>query len=281
MNALTLGLLAALCWGIHDITIRYLSSRVPLLAALLLVLTVGALFQIGAVTLVGSNLALTATSFGLSLASGFFFLMASLGLYFAFERGPVRLVAPVIASYPILSIGYAAVSGSTVTLFQGAAVLAIVGGVGLVAALSEDDPGTIPPAGPTILLSTVSAIGFASTFKLGQMAAELSGELTTTLIARLTALILLVLIILSRRAAFWPGRVAILPLAIMGLLDGVALISVISAAPLPNPEYASVASSLFGLLTVVLAWAFLRERMSMPQWAGCLITFAGIGYLAL
>ena len=281
MSALTLGLVAALCWGIHDITIRYLSSRVPLLAALLVVLVVGAVFQVVAVAIVASASILTGPAIGLSLASGFFFLMASLGLYFAFERGPVRLVAPVIASYPILSISFAALTGSTITSLQGLAVLAIVGSVGLVAALSEDDPADVPAAGPTIVLSVISAIGFASTFKLGQMAAEISGELTTTLIARLTALGLLILILLVRRATLWPGKAALVPLVIMGLLDGVALISVMSAAPLPNPEYAAVASSTFGLLTVVLAWAFLRERMSAPQWAGCLIAFAGIGYLAL
>ncbi len=281
MNALTLGLVAALCWGIHDITIRYLSSRVPLMAALLVVLTVGALFQLAAITIVGADAALTTTSVGLSVASGVFFLVACLGLYFAFERGPVRLVAPLVASYPILSVIFAALSGSTITIFQGMAVLAIVGGVGLVAALSDDDPENSPKAGPTIFLSMISAIGFASTFKLGQMAAELSGELATTLIARLTALTVLGVIILSRRAEFWPGRAALLPLTMMGLLDAIALISVVSAAPLPNPEYASVASSMFGLLTVVLAWAFLRERMTPPQWTGCIMAFTGIGYLAL
>ena len=67
----------------------------------------------------------------------------------------------------------------------------------------------------------------------------------------------------------------------MGILDGIALLAVISAAPLPNPEYAAVTSSMFGLLTILLAWVFLRERMTLPQCAGCLLAFSGVGYLAL
>ncbi len=278
---MTLGLIAAMCWGIHDITIRYLSSRVPILAALMCVLIVGAIFQFGVIASTGTVSWPVGTGLVLTLGSGVAFLIASLGLYFAFERGPVRLVAPLIASYPILSIGFAMMTGASISMAQGAAVLAVVAGVGVVAALSDDNPDDVPSFGPTIALSLMSAIGFATTFKLGQMAAEHSGELVTTLIARLTALLLLAVIILARRAPIWPGKTALLPLAVMGVLDGIALICVISAAPLKHPEHAAVASSTFGLLTVVLAWAFLRERMSMPQWTGCLIAFAGIGYLAL
>lgn len=281
MSALTLGLVAALCWGIHDITIRYLSRSVPLLAALLVVLIVGAAFQLAALVITGHGFAMPATALALSLAAGVAFLVASLGLYFAFQRGPVRLVAPLIASYPILSMGFALAAGASVTLFHGLAVLAIVAGVGIVAALSDDSDDDTPPIGPTIALSLIAAAGFAGTFKLGQLAALSGPELPTTMIARLTALALLIALITARRAPFWPGKRALVPLVIMGVLDGIALMAVISAAPLPNPQYAAVTSSTFGLLTIVLAWAFLRERMSAPQWAGCLLAFAGIAFLAL
>ncbi|BBU57745.1 hypothetical protein KU6B_40100 [Mameliella alba] len=45
MSALFLGLVAAVCWGLHDIAIRYLSRTVPLMGALLVVLLTGLAFQ--------------------------------------------------------------------------------------------------------------------------------------------------------------------------------------------------------------------------------------------
>ncbi|MEM9577850.1 MAG: DMT family transporter [Pseudomonadota bacterium] len=281
MSALALGLLAALCWGIHDITIRYLSKSVPLMAALLTVLIVGAVFQASILAVLSATFVFEPRALALACGAGVAFLFANLGLYYAFERGPVRIVSPLIASYPILSILFAVASGASVSVFDWVAVLAIVIGVGLVAAVSDPAEDHSPPLGPTVVFSLISACGFAGTFKLGQLAAEVSGELPATLIARLTALVCLVLVIGYKAGPFFPGRRALIPLCIMGLLDGIALLSVISAAPLANPEYASVAASVFGMLTILLAWAFLKERMSAPQWAACLLTFAGIAFLAL
>lgn len=281
MTALNLGLVAALCWATHDVTIRYLSKSVPLLAALFTVLCVGALFQAAALIVMPEGFEIEKTSFLLAIGAGLAFLAASLGLYYAFERGPVRIVSPLVASYPILSILFALWTGARVSLPDWMALLAIVLGVGLVAFLSDKDSDNIPPIAPTIALSLLSAIGFASTFQLGQMAAEISGELTTTLIARITALVCLAGIIGLRSARIYPGHKALIPLCIMGVLDGIALLSVISAAPLANPQYASVASSIFGMLTIILAWAFLKERMSSAQWGACLLAFSGIAYLAL
>ncbi len=281
MSALALGLIAALCWGIHDITIRYLSRSVPLLAALLTVLLVGAVFQLGAILILGESIRVPMQALWLAIGAGISFLVASLGLYFAFERGPVRLVAPLIASYPILSVSFAVLLGAQITFAQIVAVLAIVVGVGIVAALSDGSDDDTPPIWPTIGLSLIAAAGFASTFKLGQLAALAGPELPTTMVARLTALVLLIIVVLLRGARSWPGRRAHFPLFVMGTLDGVALMAVISAAPLPNPEYAAVASSTFGLLTILLAWLFLREKMSLSQWGGCILAFSGIAYLAL
>jgi len=46
-------------------------------------------------------------------------------------------------------------------------------------------------------------------------------------------------------------------------------------------EFAAVAASTFGMITIILAWLFLKERMTPGQWFGVAICFFGIGYLAL
>ena len=67
----------------------------------------------------------------------------------------------------------------------------------------------------------------------------------------------------------------------MGGCDALALALVQAAGGLPNPEFASVAASVFGMVAVLLAWAFLKEKMRAPQWFAVTLVFAGIGYLAL
>ena len=174
-----------------------------------------------------------------------------------------------------------AFNGVAISPWQWFAVVGIILGVSIVAALSDDSNEDIPAKGPTILLAMVSAVGFASTFALGQHAAELSNELPATLVTRVTALLALAAIIAAWRLPFWPGRSALPMLVMMGIADGIALFCLVSAGGLPDAQYAAVAASIFGLLTIVMAWAFLRERMTLPQWGGCLLAFAGVGYLAL
>lgn len=281
MNAIGLGLIAACAWAVHDLLVRMVSQKVSMFAALFWVLLAGLGFHLCIMLTNGGLVLPIGRGLWLSVASGMFFLVASLGLYGAFQRGPVRLVAPIISSYPILSVTWAALGGAEVSGLQWLAVLGIVLGVSMVAALSDADKSTGHAMGPTILLAGVSSLCFAGTFALGQMASAASSEMAATLVTRATTLALLFGIITALRLPIWTGGRAAWVLTGMGALDAVALLSVLAAGGLANPQYASVASAMFGLLTVVLAWAFLRERMSVAQWFGCLLAFCGIGYLAL
>lgn len=281
MNTLALGLIAALCWGFHDICVRFLSQKVAIPACIFIVLLSGLVFHTGLMGVTGEFHPLPARAVWLALGAGVFFVIATFGLYYAFARGPVRLVAPLIAGFPILSVALAAILGTPVSALQWGAVLAIVVGVASVAALSDTSSDETPPIGPTILFALVSAVGFAGTFSLGQYAADISHEMPATLVTRLMAVALVVVILVMFKLPFWPRRRALPLLITMGFADGIALYCVLAAGGLPDPQYAVVTSSMFGLLTILLAWMFLKERMTLPQWVGCGVAFAGVGILAL
>jgi len=280
MMSLSVGLVAALCWGLHDICVRYVSQRGGILPALTTVLVVGTLILVPPAIHQGGWDAMSLRAAGLAVVAGGAFFVAYIGLYRAFEIGPVRLVAPVIAAYPVLSVGWAALRGQSVTPDQWLAVGAVIAGVAIVGLLTGpgESHGNKRAA---VVWAILGGCGFAATFALGQSAAHAGAELPVIVITRATAALVAIAAMAASGGLRLPTRKALPLLGVMGLLDCVALGIVIAAAGMARPEFASVAASTFGMITVILAWAILRERMTGGQWLGVLLTFAAIGYLAL
>ena len=280
MLSLTLGMIAALAWGVHDICVRYVSQHGGVLPALMTVLVGGSIFLLPISGAFGDWSEMGALSYGFSILSGLLYLVGAIGLYNAFSIGPVRLVAPIIGAYPILSIGWAAVMGQPVYLDQWMAVIAVVIGVAIVSVLSdqEESGGSQRTA---IGWSLLGAVGFALAFAVGHIATQAGSELPVVLVTRLAATAGILMVLLASKGPKLPERSAWPLLALMGLLDAIALGIVIASGNLHRPEFAAVAASTFGMITIILAWLFLKERMTPPQWIGVAISFAGIGYLAL
>lgn len=280
MLSLIFGLVAALCWGVHDICVRYVSQQVGAFPALTTVLLVAVLLTTPAALILGDWAAMGLQSYALAAAGGAVFTVAYLGLYKAFEIGPVRLVAPILGAYPALSVGWAALSGRPVPWDQWLAVVGVITGVGIVGFLSSDsDSGGSRRA--AVIWAVIGGLGFAATFALSQAAAHTGSEFPVILITQIFAVLGAIILLLATGGIRLPSRRALPMLAFMGLLDCVALGIVIAAAGMARPEFAAVAASTFGMITVVLAWVILRERVSPGQWAGVAITFTAIGYLAV
>ena len=277
--SLSLGLLAALCWGVHDICVRYVSQRTGIMAAIFTVLCFGALLLAPICVYFGNWEDLTNPALKRASLSGGLFALAAVGLYQAFAIGPVRLVAPIIGSYPILSVGLAAWSGEDISALHVVAVLAIVFGITVVAkGDTENSQGAQRQA---ILWATASAIGFFGSFAAGQAAAALGAELPIILLTRLVGIFTICCIALPYQINL-RSSVAQLPLlAAMGALDAVALAVVIYAGTQTFATFASVTASVFGLVTIVLAWAFLKEKITPKQWMGVFLVFLSIIILGI
>ena len=276
MLSLLFGLGAALSWGLHDFILRGVAGRANAALLLTLSLATGSLVLLPLALWQGWQ-GMTAAAFGAAALSGVALVLASVGLYRAFAIGPVALVAPICGAYPLGSLALAALAGRAVALPDVLAVLTIIAGIALVAREPGQAAGSRRAA---ILWGVAGACGFALTFHFGQVAARMAGEFPATLVARLLALALLLLWVASRRLPLAPMRRVWRPMALMGALDVAALVLVAAAGALPHPEHAAVASSVFGIVTILLAWRFLGEALRPVQAAGVALVFAGIATLA-
>ena len=278
--SLLLGLVAALAWGIHDVSVRKVSQTGSLIAPLFWVLAIGTALVLILWPLVGGGVPRGGAARD-ALAAGALFGLGGAALYKAFSIGPVRLVAPTIGAYPILSMLFALAAGTPVTAWQWLAVLAVVAGIGLVASGADEGDAAHGSRVSAILWSLAAGAGFAASFALGQEASHGGGGLGPLAVTRLAACAAVLALAALLRQSLRPPPGALPLLALMGTCDAIALGAVLAAGNLARPEFASVAAAMFGLVTVVLAWAILRERMTARQWAGVALAFGAIGWLSI
>jgi drug/metabolite transporter (DMT)-like permease len=278
MESLFLGLTAALVWGLHDFSVRRVSAAANAGALYLLVLGFGVLWILPFALASPGWADLTAGLVGFTSLAGLIYAFGVYALYRAFAIGPVRLVAPICGAYPLLSVALAMAQGQEITALVWLAALAVVAGVGLVARGEGGDASGDRRA--AILWAIAAATGFFASLGMLHAAAEEAADVPVALVARIAGCAgILVLVLLQRvpvRPAFsvWPM------LAVMAALDLGGMFLVTAAGSFDRPEFASITSSCFGLVTVLLAWRFLAEPVRPVQWLGIMTVFAGVAVLS-
>ena len=291
MQALAFGLVAALAWGVHDILVRYVSRAFGVIDSLFFVLLFGAFVWLGIGFAFGDLRDIEASGIGLAMLAGFCYACAYIGHYNAFAKGPVRIVAPIIGTFAVLAFVIAAIMGKEITALQWAAVCALVLGIALVANRADEEADGQAQEKPQCSFAMLmgfciaAVFGFGFTFALGQAVSAEHDPFSGVLVTRVTATACIALVYGYLRAK--GKRTAVrfsmnqwLLLLLIGALDAIALGAVLAAGIYPNAEYASAASSVFGLITVLIAWIVLKEMINRIQWSGIIVTFASIAFLA-
>lgn len=253
-----------------------MSQQADTAACMLLVLSTGCVCLLVASLLSGAGD--PARGHGLDeVLSGVAFAAATYSLWRALGCGPVRLVVPVVAGFPVVSLLLAMSDGEQVAAAKWVLVLIVITGVAMVTR-GESKAESLSIA-PPIFWSLLSAISFAVTFWLGQQAMA-EGETWQVLLVTRAVAVLVVLLFMPLTGGFrWPLRRDVPILVNMGLLDTAALALVLFAGRLPGGLYATVTASLFGVLTILLARVFLNERLIPLQWLGVVVTFSAIAVL--
>jgi uncharacterized membrane protein len=298
--AIILGLTGALCWGGADFAARFASRRVGAYRTLFfmqffgfIALSVYLKFRGGFFEGITPGW----HPWALAALAGVINMIASLSLYYSFQIGVMSIVAPVSSAYPALTVALAIASGERITALRGAGLAVTLVGVILAATTFtsaaastlyetavEESATKETAAKETAHLSKgvgwaiLAALGFGVLFWfLGFYVVPAVGPTISVWVIRLTSFsVLAIAAIPARQSLNLPRGSVWWLLAAVGFLDTAAFVANNAGLHTGQVSVVSVLASLYGAVTVVLAWLFLREKLERSQWFGIILIFAGI-----
>lgn len=279
-----LGLVAALCWSIHDLLARRFAGHLGPFRMSFWIMLAGAALLSVPVLWRGQIFAGDPKAILLALSMGLIYAFALGALLLAFSLAPVSIVGPLTAGYPALVVIWGLVHGQHPTVMQWLAVGSILAGVLIVSRSGHSDqqsdtvaPGKMPLV---IAVAVVADLAFAGAIVVGQMATQGLGEYEVTFLSRFPAAVLLLVMMMRDRARLPPLTAAGgIPIIAMAACDVTAVTAINAAAWFPNRELGAMAISSYGALSVLMAMIFLRERVTPLQWVGIILVVIGVGIL--
>jgi drug/metabolite transporter (DMT)-like permease len=285
---LILGLTGAVCWGIADFAARFASRRVGAYRTLFFMQFFGFVVLSVYLRFAGgfSHVAAGWQPWAFAVAAGLLNVTASLSLYHSFEIGVMSIVGPVSSSYPALTVALSLASGERIHALRGIGIAVTLAGV-ILAAISfapkAHDPSASGASSGSHLSRGVgwailAALGFGVMFWfLGFHVIPLVGDAVSVWVMRLTALVSLAVFALpARQSIRFPRGGIWWMLAGVGVMDTAAYVANNAGLHIGPVSVVSVLASLYGAVTVLLSWIFLRERLERSQWLGIVLIFVGI-----
>lgn len=276
MTALLLSLGASLAWGVSDFGGGTAARRFSTVTVLLCM-------RMGGVLLMGVlALALSPPWIGdrwpFVLAAVAATSLGGLALLRALAIGPMGITAPIVAA----SGAVPALAGLASGQAPGGMALAGLAVAACGAVLASRAPGRTGEranrAGIGYALAAAVLIG--SGMLLMHEAAEASA-ITAVLLERAGEVCVLTLAIVLGRAQFSAtGSGGLLLLLAIGAIESSAIAAYAAASTLGSLTLAAVLSSLYPVVTVLLARTVHHERLSRGQLAGAALTLAGVAIVA-
>jgi drug/metabolite transporter (DMT)-like permease len=286
------GLGAALSWGTMDIATA-LSSRLigslRVTAGVQLVCTVFLLltgFVVGTTLPSDPSTLFTATLLGLIGAGAYFSYFTGLRI------GPISVVSGMVAAYGGLTVVLSvALRGESLTAIQGLGATIATIGVTLTGVAFGGGLRAIRFAGPGVVFAVVALVLFALMAITMDIALESADWIQVLVVSRLVialvSIIAIVAIAITAHRAPDQGqttapiplrRVALL-LLVAGALDASGLISFAIGLSNAPTWLVGLASSFGPAVTILVAVAFLGERLKPIQWVG--LAGVAIGMVAI
>ncbi|MBI3429520.1 MAG: DMT family transporter [Actinobacteria bacterium] len=277
--ALILALFSSALWGSADFEGGRLAKKFPAIAVTGASQALGLVVGLGIVLISGEW---RAPAFG---ATGYFYpaviagitvYLGLVALYAGLSTGRMGVVSPISSLGAIIPVTVALIGGESLPLSKGMGIaIALVGA--FCASGPEISHGL--PIRP-LLLSFGAAAGFgiALTF---MARGSLSSALMTMVMMRITTLLISAALALKYRTLGGLSKKDLPRLAFIGAADFAANVLLGIASTRGLVSMVMVLGSLFPIMTAVLAFKILHERLHRIQYVGIVLAIAGVAIISV
>jgi drug/metabolite transporter (DMT)-like permease len=276
VGVVAFGLLASASWGAGDFSGGLATRKQSVISVLLLAHLVGLVLFLG-LAILGQETMPPLSDLTWGALAGLSGAVGLGGLYSALASGRMGLAAPMVGVIAaIIPVIVSILSNGVPTAIQ------IVGfAVGIISLWLVSYSGGQLPARKILILAFVAGLGFGGFFVLVDrvQSSAVFWPLSAARAASFAAM--LTITIVSRRPALPKENRQWVLIALSGALDALANAFFVVASQLGRLDIASILSSLYPAMTVMLAWLFLNERLTRIQIVGILAALVAIALISL
>jgi drug/metabolite transporter (DMT)-like permease len=276
MAVAALALLGAASWGTGDFLGGVAARRIHVLAVLVLSQAIG---------LGGAVVWLLASGDGMpgagdllpAAGAGACGAIGLAALYRGMAVGAMGIVAPISAASPVVPLAVDLGRGVSPSAAQWVGIVAVLGGIVLLA--RDPGGGRRTPLGAGVALALVAALAFGL-FIVGLDAAADGGVPWTIVTARGTSTALALVLALGASVSVRPPARLVPAIAAVGVFDTTANVLVAFATTKGSAGIVAVLSALYPVVTIVLARVVLGERLDRPRRLGGVLALGGAAVVA-
>jgi uncharacterized membrane protein len=282
MISALLGLASALGLGAADFMARFSTRELGAPLTYGVVLLIGAVGTALWALVAGTPLVWSTSGCAIAVIHGICVAVMCILLYIGIARGPIAVVAPIVAAHPALVLAVNVLTGVRPSALQWAAMSAVMaGGILITRSAVFTPPAAVDGTSRTTLLIAFSAcVAYAAIVLTAQAATPLIGEFQTMLIGRWSGLAFIAGVLLIQRASLRIPSRWIPYVGLQGGLDSLGYFAFLAGANSAAPHITMVVASAFSVVTVALAKLILHEPISKLQWTAIALIAAGTAVLS-
>lgn len=274
-----LALFSSILWGSADYLAGNLSKRCKAIAVTGASQAIGLITGVVLVLVTGSYIAPNLSWNGYfvpAIGAGIAGFLGLVSFYSGLSTGRMGVVSPISTLSAVIPLTYAFISGERPTIIQIAGM-----GIALLGAFCASGPDIVNglPIKP-LLFGLGAALGFGIALTFMAQGSKTSSLMTMTSM-RVISVSICILIALRYRTIGGFGKSDVKILVVIGVTDFVANLLLGVATTKGLVSVAMVLGGLFPIVTSLLAFKFLHERLHKAQYLGIFLAVAGVSVISV